>query len=220
VGATAFTTFPFTVAGGNTGSFYQFSQNLEGARGQILAFPIGPTFTETGSGTMLFLAPGDRLGTDLMSLGLSNTELIGNNIAFRLSNRYIGSAPPASGNFALNAPVPPFTVTPVTGASVPTWSVAGQTPTDYQTASSVIEASFTGAGESTLYTIAATRAWLAANNFGTNYTFTGPTLPGFLAQWAPAAPLFDSQVFMFGANTTTAPTVGSVINIAFRLQAP
>jgi hypothetical protein len=64
------------------------------------------------------------------------------------------------------------------------------------------------------------RARLAANNFGTNYTLTGPTLPGFLASWAPAAPLFDSQVFMFGANTTTAPTVGSVINLAFRLQAP
>jgi len=220
VGATAFTTFPFTVTGGNAGSFFQFSQNLEGSRGQIIGFPIGSLLSETGNGNMLFLSPGDRLGTDLMSFSLSNTDLVGNNIDFRLSTRYIGSAPPASGNFALNAAVPPFTVTPVNGAPVPTWSVAGQTPSEYQTASSLIEASFTGNGENTLYTISATRAWLTANNFGTNYALTGPTLPGFLAQWAPGAPLVDSQVIMFGSNITTAPIVGSIINIAFRLQAP
>lgn len=219
VGATAFTTFPFTVAGGNAGSIYQFSQNLEGSRDQILTFAIGSA-SETNSGTMLFLAPGDRLGTDLMSLDLSNSELVGNNIDFRVSTRYIGSAPPASGNFTLNASVPPFTVSPVNGAPVPTWSAAGQTPSDYQPANSLIGVSFAGAGENTLYSIQATRAWLVANNFSTSYTLTGPTLPGFLAQWAPAAPLVDSEVIMFGSNITTAPVAGSIINIAFRLQAP
>jgi hypothetical protein len=220
VGATAFTTFPFTVAGGNAGSFYQFSQNLEGSRGQLLAFAIGSSASEASSGTMLFLAPGDRLGTDLMSLDLSNSELVGNNIDFRVSSRYIGSAPPASGNFTLNASVPPFTVSPVTGAPVPTWSATGQTPSDYQTANSLIAVSFAGAGDSTLYTIEATRAWLVANNFSTNYTLTGPALPGVLSPWAPAAPLVDSEVIMFGSNIATAPVVGSIINIAFRLQAP
>ena len=220
VGATAFTAFPFTVAGGNAGSFFTFSQNLEGARGQIIAFPIGSSLNQTGNGTMLFLSPGDRLGTDLMSLELSNTELIGNNIDFRSSIRYVGSAPPASGNFTLNSSVPPFTVSPVNGAPVPTWSASGNTPNDYQTASSRVAAAITGAGDSTLYTIVATRGWLAANNFNTNYTLTGPTLPGFLAQWAPAAPLIDSQVIMIGSNFTTAPAAGSILNIAFRLQAP
>lgn len=220
VGATAFTTFPFTVAGGNAGSFFLFSQNLEGARGQIIAFPIGSQLSSTNNGTMLFPQPADRLSTDLMSLALSNTELIGNNIDFRLSTRYLGSAPPASGNFTLNASVPTFTVTPVNGAPVPTWSATGQTPSDYQTAGSLLEVGFTGSGESTLYTIAATRAWLVANNFSTNYTLTGPTLPNFLAQWAPAGPLASSEVLMFGSNFTTAPVAGSIVNIAYRLQAP
>jgi hypothetical protein len=220
VGATAFTTFPFTVAGGNPGSFFASSQNLEGSRGEIISFPIGSQLSTTGNGTMLFLAPGDRLGTDLVSLNLTNFDQVGNNLDFRSSIRYIGSAPPGSGNFTLNASVPPFTVSPVGGAPVSTWSATGQTPSDYQTASSVVTASFTGAGENALYTIAATRAWLVANNFGTSYTLAGPTLPGFLPQWAPGAPLFDSQVIMIGSNVTTAPVVGSILNIAFRLQSP
>lgn len=216
VGATAFTTFPFSVSGGAGGSFWIFSQMLEGSRGSIISFPIGSLLNTTGTGNLLFLAPGDRLGTDLMAVNLINATEDGKD--FRSQIRYLGSAPPASGNFAMNQSVPAFVVSPVNGAPVPTWSVAGQIPTDYQGATSLLSTSFTGAGESTVYQITATRAWLTANNFSTNYTLTGPTLPGFLTQWAPAAPLVDATVIMLGSNLTTAPTAGTVINLAFRLQ--
>jgi hypothetical protein len=96
----------------------------------------------------------------------------------------------------------------------------GPDASDYQTANSLIQLSFVGAGEITVYSIGATRGWLTANNFSTNYTLTGPALPGFLSQWAPAAPLTDSEVIMIGPSFTTTPVVGSVVNVAFRLQAP
>jgi hypothetical protein len=104
----------------------------------------------------------------------------------------------------------------VNGAPVPTWTVTGAIPADYQVANSQIEVSYTGNGESTFYTIAATRGWLTANNMSTNYTLTGPTLPGFLTQWAPAAPLVDAQVAMF-LNFLTVPTTGTVWSFSFRL---
>ena len=220
-GATAFTQTAFTVTGGAAGSFYTFTQGLEGARGPIVGFPIGDFLNQTGTGNMLFLQPADRLGTDMNSLNLINTELSGNITAGRLVTRYFGSAPPTSTDFALPAAVPPFTVAPVAGAPVPTWSVSGQTPTDYQTSDSFIAASFQGAGETSLYTIEASRGWLTANNFSTNYTLSGPVLPGFLSQWAPGAPLVDAQVIMFSSNFTTTPVAGSVFNIGFRLvQSP
>jgi len=221
VGATAFTSTPFTVTGGAAGSFYLFSQSLEGARGAIIGFPIGSLAGQTAGGNMLFVAPGDRLSTDMNALNIANQSESGNVIDFRTAIRYLGSAPPATTTFALPQSVPAFTVAPVNGAPVPTWSASGQTPTDYQTSTSLIEASFQGAGETTLFTVGATRAWLTANGFSTSYTLTSPTLPGFLAQWAPAAPLVDAQVVMFGSNITTTPVAGSVVNIGFRLvQSP
>jgi hypothetical protein len=215
-GATAFTTFPFTVSGGGAGSFWQFAEFIEGARGEIIGFPIGPVVATSGAGTALFLAPADRLGTDLVSLDIANTEQSGNSIDFRGSTRYLGSAPPASGSGALPAAVPAFTVSPVQGAPVPTWSASGQTPADYQTASSLILTVFTGS--SAVYSITATGGWLVANGFSTNYTLAGPTLPNFLAQWAPASPLAETIVSMFGGNFLTAPVAGSVIHFAIRQQ--
>jgi hypothetical protein len=215
-GATAFTTFPFTVSGGNAGAFWSFEQSIMGARGAIISFPIGPLFAAGGAGTALFLAPADRLGTDMVSLGITYLEQSGNNLDLRNSIRYLGSAPPASGAFALPAAVPPFTVSQVQGAPVTTWSATGPTPADYQTASSFILASFEGT--SAVYSITATRAWLVANNMSTNYTLAGPTLPNFLAQWAPASPLASSIVSMVGGNFTTTPVAGSVANFAIRQQ--
>jgi hypothetical protein len=52
----------------------------------------------------------------------------------------------------------------------------------------------------------------------TNYTLTGPTLPNFLAAWAPASPLAASTVSMTGTNLTGAPTAGGFLNIAIRIQ--
>ncbi len=216
VGATAFVTFPFTVSGGGAGSFWGLGEFIEGARGEIIGFPIGPALVTSGAGTALFLAPADRLATDLVSLAITNTEQTGSNLDFRSSIRYLGSAPPASGSFALPAAVPPFTVSPVNGAPVPTWSVSGQTPADYQTADGLIEVIFTGS--SAVYSVAATRAWLVANGFSTNYTLTGPTLPNFLAQWAPASPLAETVMSMIGANFTTAPVAGSILHLAIRQQ--
>lgn len=216
-GATAFTQVPFTATGGASGSFYTFVQSLDGARGQIIGYPLGDQLNQTGAGTMLFLAPSDRLTTDMNSLVATNFDQAGNITNFRSTVRYFGSAPPATTTFALPQAVPAFTVTAVAGAPVPTWTVAGQIPTDYQTTDGVVEASFQGAGESTLYVILATRGWLTANNMNTSYTLTAPTLPGFLTQWAPAGPLVDAAVFMFGANVATTPVAGSVVNFSGRL---
>ncbi len=218
VGATAFTTFPFTVTGGSSGSTYFFSQSLSGARGHINSFSIGSLLGTMNTGTALFLSPGDRLGTDLLSLNITNANTVGTVTDFRNTVRYLGSAPPASGSFALPQAVPAFVVSAVAGAPVPTWSAAGSIPTDYQGATSSVGASFTGANSGPLYTITATRGWLTANGMSTNYTLAGPILPGFLAAWAPGAPLDDSSVIMFGSFGTTAPVAGTVINFAFRLQ--
>jgi hypothetical protein len=215
-GATAFTTFPFTVSGGNAGAFWSFEQTITGARGEIIGFPIGPLFAPGGAGTALFLAPADRLGTDMVSLVITYLEQSGNNLDLRNSIRYLGSAPPASGAFALPAAVPGFTVSQVQGAPVTTWSATGQTPADYQTASSLILVSFEGS--SAVYSITATRAWLVANNMSTNYTLAGPNLPNFLASWAPASPLANTIVSMAGGNFTTTPVAGSVASFAIRQQ--
>jgi hypothetical protein len=218
--APAFVSFPFTVSGGAPVSLWSFSQSLEGARGNVGSFPIGAQIASSGAGNMLFLQPADRLPTDLWSLNITNTELPANNVDFRSQIRYVGSAPPASGNFALPASVPAFTTSQVNGAPVTTWQVAGSTPSDYQSAASIVSGAFTGSGGNALYTIAASRGWQTANNMTTSYTLTAPTLPGFLPAWAPAAPLADATVIMVGTNTTTTPAAGTIANVAFRLQAP
>jgi hypothetical protein len=215
-GATAFTTVPFSITGAAAGSFNFYVQNLEGARGNISALSFGdPT---SNAGNLLFLAPADRLATDMNSFFITNGEIGATSQSLRGSFRFFGPNPPASATFALSAAVPAFTVAAVNGAPVPTWSATGQIPSDYQTANSQIEASFQGAGETTLYTIAATRGWLTANNMSTSYTLAGPTLPGFLATWAPAAPLVDAQVSMF-SDFNLFGTAGSVINFGLRLVA-
>lgn len=217
-GATSFVTTPFSVTGGTQGSFYTFVQLLEGANGSITALPLGSPVGTTPSGNMLFLAANDRLATDMNAFGIINTELAGDIVNGRSTFHYFGPNPPASTAFPLPAAVPAFTVTQVAGAPVTTWQASGQIPADYQDATSVVEASFQGGGETTLYTISATRGWLTANNMSTSYTLAGPNLPGFQAQWAPAAPLVDAQVIMFGSNLTgSMPVAGSVINIGFRL---
>jgi hypothetical protein len=212
-GATAFTTVPFTVTGGSPGSFNINVQFLEGARGQIAGLTFGdPT---SSAGNLLFLAAADRLATDMNIFFNTNAE--GTELEIQRGFiRFFGPNPPASTTFALPANVPTFTVAPVNGAPVPTWSASGQIPTDYQSPSSFIEASYQGAGESTLYTITATRGWLTANNMSTSYTLAGPTLPGFLAQWAPAAPLVDAQVVMASNLDPFVGTAGSVVNFASR----
>lgn len=217
-GAPAFVTAPFTVTGGVGGSLYLFSQSLQGANGAVTGFSQGSPFNSTGTGNLLFPQPGDRLSTDLWSFNATNAELNGELLDFRSSIRYIGSAPPANLNFALAAKVPAYTVSPVNGAPVPTWMVSGTTPADYQTATSTVTAAFFGSGDNTIYTISASRGWLVANGMSTSYTLTGPTLPGFLTQWAPAAPLLESNVLMIGSNASAAPTAGTIINFASRGQ--
>jgi hypothetical protein len=217
-GAATFVPFAFTVSGGAAGSLWNFSQTLQGARGVVVDFPLGSLLNPSGNGNMLFLQSGDRLATDVNSLNVTNTELQGDNISSRTQVRYFGSAPPASGAFALPAAVPPFTVSQLNGTAVPTWMVTGQTPTDYQTAASVVGVAFTGSGGGQLYTIAASRAWQTANNMSTSYTITQPMLPGFLSGWSPAPPLDNSTVIMLGSNATAAPTAGTVASVAIRLQ--
>lgn len=217
VGATAFTTFPFTVSGGTGGSFWLYSQGLQGSRGFIVGLPIGSLLSNTNTGTMLFLAPADRVGSDLWSLDITNLAQSGTTSDLRSSVNYIGSAPPASGNFSLPPAVPAFTVSSVMGASVP-WSVTGQTPTEYQTAASAVVAGFEGGDGNALVTMVATRGWQTANGMTTSYTLTGPTLPGFQAAWAPAGPLASSSVIMFGFNVNAAPAPGTVAAFAARTQ--
>jgi hypothetical protein len=165
---------------------------------------------------MLFLQSGDRLSTDMNSINIINTELAGSVTVARLTSRYFGATPPASTSFALPQPVPAFTVSQVGGAPVTTWQATGTIPGDYQGSTSVVQAMYTGAGAGTQYIINATRGWLAANGMGTNYTLSGPVLPGFLAAWAPPAPLADATISMFGSNLTALPTAGTVINVAIR----
>jgi hypothetical protein len=217
-GAPALVSFPFTVTGGAAGSLWFVSQNLQGANGEVVGFPIGSLLNQTGSGNLLFLQPGDQLSTDLWSVNFTNTEMVGTNTDFRSAVHYIGSGPPANGNFALPAKVPAFTVSQVNGAPVTTWQAAGQTPSDYQTAVSTVTASFTGT--SAIYTISATRGWQTSNGMTTSYTLAGPTLPGFLAEWAPGAPLDFSTVIMLGSNATAAPATGTFALIGTRIQDP
>lgn len=217
-GAAAFVQFPFTFSGGAGGSLYSFSETISGARGTLAAFALGPNIGQSGVGTALFLAPGDRVGTDMVALTATNTEQSGNNIDFLTTVAYLGSAPPASSQFTLAPKVPAFTTSQVQGAPVTTWQAAGAIPAAYQTAASVVEASFTGT--SAVYAIAATRAWLTANGMSTNYTLAGQTLPGFLFNWAPTAPLSEARVIMLGTNVTVQPVAGTTANIALRLQSP
>ena len=219
-GATAFVTVPFTITGATAGAFSFYTQTLTGARGSIISLPLGDPLVPSTTGNLLFLAANDRLATDMNIFTAFSLEDAGNVQNIRGSVRYLGSAPPASATIALAAAVPAFTVSPVNGAPVPTWSVTGQIPTDYQTPSSLITTSFQGAGGSTLYTITATRGWLTANNMNSSYTLTAPTLPGFLATWAPAAPLVDADVTMYTGNLTAAPVAGTFINFASRFVSP
>lgn len=96
--------------------------------------------------------------------------------------------------------------------------VRAKIPSHYQGSTSLINASFDGAGGSALYNLTATRGYLAGNGMSTSYTLAGPTLPGFLAAWAPAAPLVETVVSMFGSNLTATPTAGTSINFAIRIQ--
>jgi hypothetical protein len=218
-GATAFTQTPFTVTGGAGGSFYSFFQFIEGARGAITSYPIGELLNSSGNSTMSFLAPGDRLGTDMNALNILNTELVGNVTAARSSIRYFGSTPPTTTLFPLPQAVPAFTTSQVQGAPVTTWQVAGQTPTDYQGSTSVFTASFEG--QNNFYTLQATRGWMAGNGMSTSYTLAGPILPDFLQAWAPSAPLVESGVTMAATNLTSPPVAGSVLHLAIRLvQSP
>ena len=76
-------------------------------------------------------------------------------------------------------------------------------------------------GQNNLYTIQATRGWMAANGMGTSYTLAGPSLPGFLAAWAPSAPLVESVVLMAATDLLSVPVAGSIIDAAIRLvQSP
>src|SRR5688572_10245307 len=216
-GAPAFVTAPFSFTGGSAGGFWQTSQSLSGANGQIAGFSIGSILSGNGSGNMLFLQPGDRLGTDMWLLSATHLEVdqAGKGDS-RTTARYVGSAPPASLTFALPGKVPAFTVASTT-ASIP-WSAAGSIPAEYQTAASTVAASFRGAGGNATATLIASRGWLVANNMSTSYTLTGPTLPNFLPAWAPTSPLTSSSVIMVGTNLTGAPTAGSFLNTAIRIQ--
>ncbi|HEX6941760.1 MAG TPA: hypothetical protein VF128_02465 [Gemmatimonadaceae bacterium] len=216
-GAPAFVTAPFSFTGGSAGGFWQTSQSLLGANGLVAGLSIGSILSSNGSGDMLFLQPGDRLGTDLWLLSATHLEVdqAGKGDT-RTSARYVGSAPPASLTFALPGKVPAFTVASTT-ASIP-WSATGSIPAEYQTAASTIAASFTGAGGNATATLIATRGWLVANNMSTTYTLTGPTLPNFLPAWAPTSPLTASSVIMVGSNLTGAPSAGGFLNTAIRIQ--
>lgn len=219
---TAFAQFPFTVTGGAGNSFYQFSQFFETARGDVLGWAIGSVLNSTGTGTALFLATADRQATDMNSLTISNTEPVGaNGASLRFAVLYFGSAPPAGSSFALPQAVPSFTVTAQAGAPYPSWTVAGSTPTDYQTTTSTVGAAITGANA--VHIVTATRAWQLAQTPAqtANYSLATPILPApFVAAWAANAPLEDATVIMIGGNFTTAPVAGSRLNTAFRVQSP
>ena len=218
-GATAFVSVPFTVTGAPAGSINLFSEFIEGARGPIVGFSLGSPFSTATSGNMLFLAASDRLATDLTSFNVTNLAQSGSNTDLRFQTRYFGT-PPASATFTLPTAVPAFTVTQVNGAPVTTWSATGPIPAEYQTAISPVSVTFEGNGGTALVTVSATRGWLLANNMTTTYTLTQPTLPNFLSQWAPAAPLASAVAIMLGFDELAAPTAGTTLNFAARLQAP
>ena len=118
--------------------------------------------------------------------------------------------------FTSECNVPPaFTVT---GTSA-SWTVAGTTPADYQTAISSVSAAITGAAA--VHIVTATRAYLAANGQATNYSLVTPVLPApFVPAWQAATPLEDATVIMIGGNLTAVPAAGQRINTAARLQSP
>ena len=216
-GAPAFVTAPFSFTGGGSG-FWQTSQTLQGANGFVTTLSLGSILSGTGSGSMLFPQPGDRLSTDMWLLSATHLELDQNGKGdSRTSSRYVGSAPPASLTFALPGKVPAFTVSAVAGASIP-WAAAGSIPAEYQATASTISATFTGAGGNASATLIATRSWLVANSMSTSYTLTGPTLPNFQAAWAPASPLTSTAVSMTATNLTGPATAGSFLNTAVRIQ--
>lgn len=213
-GAPAFVTAPFSFTGGGSG-FWQTSQSLSGANGAVTTLSLGSLLNATGSGNMLFPQPGDRLATDMWLLSAIHIELDQNGKGdSRTSTRYVGSAPPASLTFALPGKVPAFTVSAVAGASIP-WAAAGTIPAEFQTAASTVSATFIGS--SATATLLASRAWLVANNMSTSYTLTGPTLPNFQAAWAPTS-LTSTSVGMGATNLSGAPTAGSFLNSASRVQ--
>jgi hypothetical protein len=219
-GATPLIQFPFTVSGGNTGSLWTLSEGMSGARGDFGGVPIGSPFGTTGDGNMVFPAPGDRLGTDMYTLEITNLESNGNvaTVSDLLwSINYLGSGPPSSGSFSLNQRVTPFVVAPVNGAPVPTWSVSGSIPSEYQGSQSWVAVAFLALSTNNYYSISATRGWLTANGFGSNYTLQGETLPGFDPLWAVTT-LEDTSVSMFNTNFLTNPAAGSVFKFATRAQ--
>jgi hypothetical protein len=165
---------------------------------------------------MLFFATADRLATDLTSLTALVFSSDGTEV--RSSTRYYG-APPASATFSLPGPVPTFTVSQVNGAPVTTWSATGAIPAEYQTAISPVVVIFEGSNGAVV-SITATRGWLLANSMGSTYTLTQPTLPNFLSQWAPSAPLAPTIVLMLGYDQLVAPTAGAVLNFSGRILEP
>lgn len=217
--ATSFVTMPVTLTGGASGSIYSFAQIIQGSRGNILSFGSGSPTATANTGTLYFLAAGDRLSSDMNIFLGTGTDGIGSPVSnSRTTIQYLGSAPPASASFALPSAVPAFTVTQVSGAPTTTWTVAGSIPAEYQTGTSSVTATTQGSGGTTLMIVSATRAWLVANGMSTSYTLTGPTLPGFQQAWAPAAPLASTTVTMAGSNITGTPVAGSVAFSASRTQ--
>lgn len=224
VGATAFVPAPFAITGGNPGTLYSYIHSITGARKTIISLPIGSPIGTTPSGNMLFLASGDRLTSDLNLFIASNFEAQGaNNVSSRALAQFLGSSPPAgSTTFALPPAVPSFTVTQVMGGPYPTWTVTGATPASFQTEASSVTVSYQGAGETTLVFVMATRNWLVSQGQSTNYSISGPaSLPGFLSQWAPASPLIDTDVTLFGSNISGGtPVVGSVNVTSYLFRQP
>lgn len=218
--ATPFVTFPFTITGATGGSTFFLSQGLESARGPMAGFPVGPLANTTGTGNLFFMAPGDRLGTDMTTFEISNVEDLGNVQTFLASTRYLGSGPPGSGTFALNQQVPPFTVSSASTSPAQLWSATGPTPTDYQGSQSAVAAVFVGPLADNSVTVTATRSWLNANGGATNFTLTQPTLPAFDPAWAAAAPLDASSIIMISSNFSGVPVAGSLTRSAIRTQMP
>jgi hypothetical protein len=214
-GATAFSTVPYTISGASPGSFNTNIEFIQGSRGNVGFLTIA-TLSTASSGNMLFLAPADRLPTDLTGFSINNfVQASATDFEARSQIRWFG-APPASATFTLPPTVPAFTVTQPGGL----WSAAGTIPTEYQTTVSPVTFNVNGGNGSATIQIDAMRGWLVANGMGTNYTIAQPTLPNFLAAWTPSAPFSAAGVFMSAFNELTVPTDGSVLNSAGRFIQP
>jgi uncharacterized membrane protein len=214
--ASQFVSVPFTVTGGAGGSFYQFIQSFQSARGSMGALSIGSPIGTTASGNMLFLATADRQSTDLTFFSASSTDGVGTSVTnLRQQTQYFGPTPPASATFALPTAVPAFTVTQPSS----NWTAAGSIPAEYQTSASTVTATFQGSGATSIYSITATRNWLVANSMSTNYTIGQQALPNFLPAWQPGAPLTSSSVTMLSQNfSASGPIAGSTLSMATRVQ--